>query len=209
MKLLKVLIILLATMLIGIFVFVVKMHNRSKTELINNAKKIDELKKEITHQTNKARLERSSENLFLNEKLQLTDINNNITNFRDIIHGSTLVFRYSILNCGACVAVEFNNMRELNIDPKILNDKIIFVSYYEDIRSQIIAYKSMNLKVPMYIIPNNKLGLPIEEHNNNPYYFIISKDLSVSNVFIPDKEHINFTKEYLTIVINRILNKQK
>lgn len=169
--------------------------------------KISDLENKLKNQGNKQRLELLNENLILNSKISLLDINNDTINLKSIIKKPTLVFRYSILNCGACVAIELNNIQEVIAKYKTLKDRIILISFYQDLRSEIYAYKSLKIKIPMYIIPNNKLGLPIEENNNSPYYFVLNSDLSVSNLFIPERENIDNSKEYLTMIFDRIVSK--
>lgn len=64
----------------------------------------------------------------------------------------------------------------------------------------------MKLNIPIYILPSNNLGIQIEKQNNIPYYFVLNNDLEIRNVFIPDKEKRDLTKEYLRMIIDRVIN---
>lgn len=104
----------------------------------------------------------------------------------------TLVLRYSSFSCTPCVdsAVELikNFIKE---NPNI--DVLLIGTY--GLAQELRRFKRTNgLLTQVYHV--NSLKLPIEKENI-PYLFILDKDMKVIDIFIPRKELLEQTANYL------------
>ncbi|WP_281299296.1 hypothetical protein [Flavobacterium limnophilum] len=140
---------------------------------------------------------KKNENLKLEPNLKLISIEGDSVFAKDIFKTNSLVLRYSVLNCGDCIDAEIENLEKY---AKPFSEKIIIITHYENLRRLIIDYKNLQKlgldKVTVYMLPSNKLGIPMEE-NNIPYYFHIDPKLTISNVFIPMREEPRLSEYYL------------
>ena len=181
-------------------------------QIVNLEKEI-ELKSLQSHELNirlkqcagKDSILNSSEFSILNKKMKIINLNGDTINISDIIKSNTLVFRYSMTNCGACINQEMENIRNLKDQNRIDTDKIIFLAYYQNLRDQIVSYRSMDLDIPIYILTGNDLGFPIEK-KNFPYYLVVDSTLCLRNLFIPERNDPKLTMKYVEKICNNILN---
>lgn len=177
-----------------------------------NLKKEIELQSLKSHDLNirleqfagKDRILNSSEFSILNKKMKIINLNGDTIKITDVIKSNTLVFRYSMTNCGACINQEMENIRNLKYQKRIDTDKIIFLAYYQNLRDQIVSYRSMDLNIPIYILTENDLGLPIEK-KNFPYYFVVDSTLCLRNLFIPERNDAELTMKYVEKICNNVL----
>lgn len=151
----------------------------------------------------KDKVENSNKHNYLDSKTRLINLEGDTVKLGDIIKGKKLIFRYSVLDCNACVQKEFENIRDMKFDINIQKEKIVMIAYYQEIRDLIVTYKSLNLKVPIYILINNDLDLPIEKYNF-PYYFIVGSNLHIYDVFIPNRDKKENTIQFLNSAIKFI-----
>jgi hypothetical protein len=107
-----------------------------------------------------------------------------------------LIFKYSELNCNVCIDSQIIIVKKLaNI---ISPQKIIFLSSYNQ-NSNLYRFKRLNsIKSEIYNI-HDGLGLNIDTLNV-PYYFIMSPECRISNVFIPDKMDMEMTIRYIETI---------
>lgn len=111
--------------------------------------------------------------------------------------GPKLVFRYSEVNCQTCVESEIVPL--INFMAENGNDKVIFLTTYQD-RKYLLDFKRFNkIKTEIYNIPENGLGLPIEKLNI-PYLFVIDANMQTNLIFIPEKNRENVSLTYYKIV---------
>lgn len=142
-----------------------------------------------------------SENHRLNPLQKLINIQGDSVILRDIVNQKSIILRYSVLNCGECVDAEFEVLKN---NFRLVSDKIIILTYYENIRGLIDTYRKLEKmglkKVKIYIIPNNKLEIPLDKYNI-PSYFITDSGLNIANVFIPDKTNPLLSETYLKFAV--------
>lgn len=107
-----------------------------------------------------------------------------------------MIFKYSELNCNVCIDSQIIIVKKLaNI---ISPQKIIFLSSYNQ-NSNLYRFKRLNsIKSEIYNI-HDGLGLNIDTLNV-PYYFIMSPECRISNVFIPDKMDMEMTIRYIETI---------
>ncbi len=169
-------------------------------------KKLDKNKSELLTFKQNFIQEKGNENLKLDGNLELIDIEGNTVLAKDIIKKNSLVFRFSELNCGACIDAEINALVD-NKD-KIKKD-VIFIVYYQDNRNLFVFYKEFQKKgltnIKMYLSPNKGLSIAMDKLNM-PYYFCVNSNLVMSNFFIPQKEKPKLSQVYLECTSKNFLN---
>ncbi len=100
--------------------------------------------------------------------------------FATIINRPRLVFRYSELNCQSCVDAM---LTQLQNNKTLDSSNTLLLAWYNN-PAYLYQFKRMNrLSLPVYSIKNT--GLP-PDTLNIPYFYLLDKDLRVSNVCIPE-----------------------
>ncbi|MFT3737654.1 MAG: hypothetical protein QM786_02750 [Breznakibacter sp.] len=120
-----------------------------------------------------------------------------------IVEEPVLVFRYSIFNCSVCVIFALDKIKE-------------HLSGYEGTNRIIYIYDEERLKQPnitpkanTYLSQNRQvLGLPMEQ-KNNPFFFLLTKDMKADLFFVPEKSMPTLTDEYLKIVKKRFFEQSR
>lgn len=163
----------------------------------NNIVSEDIIDKVETMYQNKFIIEKENENLKLNSSTKLVNINRDTLFAKDVFKKRSIVLRYSVLNCGDCVDAETAILSAMKSD---FSDKICIITYYDKIRGLIFDYKKLEKlglnKIPIYLLIDNELGIPLEKQNV-PYYFNIDSTLTMSNFFIPIKDKPRLSNSYL------------
>ncbi|GAB6013570.1 hypothetical protein [Viscerimonas tarda] len=114
-----------------------------------------------------------------------------------------LVCRFSELYCESCVDFALQLFRHWTDSIGVEN--VLFLGAYRNNRI-------FNRTKPLYGIQNmnvynvSELNIPVEERGY-PYYFILNYDLTISNVFIPDKATPSITNNYLKMINKRYFAK--
>lgn len=113
-----------------------------------------------------------------------------------------LFFRFRETNCDACV------QKTLRIIGGIVNempkDNIIILCSYTNAR-KFYAYKETQ-NICVYNV--NEKFLPLDDQEE-PYFFVLTDDLRIKNIFITIKEDDKYTIDYLNCIINRYYNHNK
>ena len=85
-----------------------------------------------------------------------------------------------------------------------MENQVVVLASFENKRELRILTKGVEkLGVPIFSIRFDKVDLAIEEANI-PYYFALSSDRSVSNVFIPKKSFPDLTNAYFTAIASKL-----
>jgi len=140
-------------------------------------------------------------NLPIDKQLNIYSEQDTIS-FADLVekYKELLIFRYSEVNCMACVEKEIVNLRDF-IDRNDI--KLVVIASYTNDRD-LFLFKRVN-KIPKYIIYNIKegaLNLPVE-NINLPYYFILDSNYKANNLFVPDKNFPERSLKYLNSVVKK------
>ena len=110
-----------------------------------------------------------------------------------------LIFRFSNTHCSSCYERQIDKINEIF---KHSDDIVILCSYTN---RGFILFKSRNrTKVPVYRIPEEEIKWDV----NKPFYFLLNKDMSVSNVYIPNinsQQEQQKTTQYL-IKMRNVIN---
>lgn len=112
-----------------------------------------------------------------------------------------LVCRISHYDCEACDnyalerAIEFMNNNEVSFR------MVVFGNYETDLALKIYGNNHSTCDGLTYYRVED-INIPIDSHGN-PYYFLINKDLIVSDVFTPEKMHAEQTGMYFEVIKNK------
>lgn len=108
-----------------------------------------------------------------------------------------LVFRYSELDCNACVSEQLNTLTEFEKKNKKVH--IILLASYNSLKS-LIRFKRMNqLAFEVY---NLKKGYLPFDSLNVPYYFVLDSTMQLKLPFISGKEGLDYSENYLNNISN-------
>jgi hypothetical protein len=132
----------------------------------------------------------------LNNKLFIKEL------FRDDMK-YMLVCRYVEMQCADCVISAISNL--LKSTDLTVREQIVFWGMYRN-------NKYMNKEKTNFGIQNEKIyNTPVfdipAENNGYPYYFVLDRELRVSDVFIPDKRFPDITNIYLKLIQKKIYTK--
>ncbi|MDR2423800.1 MAG: hypothetical protein LBD59_03645 [Prevotellaceae bacterium] len=113
-----------------------------------------------------------------------------------------LIYRYSDISCNACVEVELKHLHSIYKDR---DDAIILCSYH--IERDYYVFKRLNqIKLPTYKIDHNVFDFDMKQ-NNDAYYFLLHPDMTVTDIFVPEKMTPDASIKYLLDISNK-LNRQ-
>lgn len=121
-------------------------------------------------------------------------------------NSSKFVLRYSELHCSSCVE------KQVALFNKVINvigeDNVLILSSYTNNRD-LLLFKRMNqIKLPVYNIKDADLGIPAEGANS-PIFFVLSKNLKISNVFLPLEYDPDLTQQYHEKIITKYWSNTK
>lgn len=112
-----------------------------------------------------------------------------------ISEGGKIVLRYSRSNCWNCVEECVSILRKL-VQLKVINIKdILIISSEYEIREFILFHEQNTFGFSAYHI-GQSIGLKSEELNT-PFFFYLTKDCTVRNVFVPIRGEEMATINYL------------
>ena len=124
------------------------------------------------------------------------------TSFVELVekYNKLLIFRYSELNCMACVEKEIIYLIDF---VERYNTKLVILSSYTNERD-LYLFKRIN-RISDYIVYNIEEGvlkLPVE-NLNIPYYFVLDSNYRAINLFVPDKNFPERSVKYLNSIAKK------
>jgi len=113
-----------------------------------------------------------------------------------------LVYRYVASGCRPCIEKDLGLLTERfkQSDSTLVR---VFGSYSSR-RDYLIGYNNKTIELPIYNVPENSINLETEEYGIS-YCFILHPNMKVSNVFIPDQNNQEYTRQYF-LAVKRFLN---
>jgi len=133
--------------------------------------------------------------------LSLIDENNKRCRINEISGANTtLIFRFSEINCTSCVETQFRLIRKYI--SKYGKNNIIIVASYSNIRNLTIFKRINEISIPIYRIEQNQLCQKVESLNV-PYYFLLEDEVEMRMIHIPSKEIPSLTLNYLNLIGKR------
>jgi hypothetical protein len=116
-----------------------------------------------------------------------------------------LIFRFSEYHCSMCIE---NALMPLVKYSKIIGvENIIILASYKNARTLNIFIKKNAPGIKVFNT-KEKLDIPMEEWDT-PYFFIADNTMKAQLIFIPVKEIVGYTEEYLKIINQRYYNKNE
>lgn len=114
-----------------------------------------------------------------------------------------LIYRYSDTSCQPCIDEHLillkKNFKE--------SDPIIILGSFQSRKYYLIIKKNKVRDFVLYSIPINSLNIDIDQYGL-PYCFILHPNMKISNVFIPDQNNPEYTRQYFEAV-KRFLDDQE
>jgi len=116
-----------------------------------------------------------------------------------------LVCRFSERHCESCVKLSILAIQNhLNTIGK---DNVLFLGMHRNNRIFIQEKTHYNIQ-NMNVYNTAIFDIPVEKLNF-PYYFILNSDMTITNVFVPDKATFSITDTYLKMITKQyFLNKK-
>ncbi|MDR1983503.1 MAG: hypothetical protein LBQ28_01565 [Prevotellaceae bacterium] len=116
----------------------------------------------------------------------------------DVLSGDNsprFCFRFKETDCDACINRITRTLS--GIAKHFPENGIVILSGYDNAR-QFYAYaQTINLKFSVYNA--NKFNIDLDEHSL-PYFFVLTTDGRMRNIFIPDENDTKFTSQYVDVV---------
>ena len=106
-----------------------------------------------------------------------------------------LCFRFKETHCDACISTIIRHLSSMK--EHFPSNGIVILSGYSNMR-QFNAFAQTQKKT-FNVLNANRLLIPLDEQSD-PYFFVLTKDEKVQNVFIPDEKDSKYTKRYLDLV---------
>jgi hypothetical protein len=104
-----------------------------------------------------------------------------------------LIYRYTELHCNVCYETELTSIKKNFAEEK---QKVAILCSYQVKRYFVIFKRANKIDLPIYMIPLRAFNWILEDYSA-PYYFVLYPDLTVSNIYIPDKNFPDLNKQYL------------
>lgn len=112
-----------------------------------------------------------------------------------------LVCRISHYNCESCDNYALERVIEFMNNNDVGFKLVVFGNYETDMALRIYGNNHSTCDGLQYYRVED-INLPIDSHGN-PYYFIINKDLIVSDVYTPEKMMLEPTSMYFEVIKNK------
>lgn len=111
-----------------------------------------------------------------------------------------LALRFSFRNCDVCTKNAFDNLQvicdSLGLDKKHVR---LLGTFFND-RDSLLFKSRTKLPYDLVALPDNGLGLQLEQDPTYPFLFVLFPDGSARHVFVPLKEDVQRTRTYLSII---------
>ncbi len=146
-----------------------------------------------------------SDNQKLSDSIVLVDpkSHDSIPISKVISNKTVLVFRYTELSCGLCVAEELENINKFS--PQIGQDSIIMLVSYSNFRDLISFVRVNRPEYKMYQIAFGDIKMEIE-NQDVPYLFVTDSTLIVKDMFAPFEHYPDLSIFYYNAIIEKYFN---
>jgi len=114
-------------------------------------------------------------------------------------NSSILVYRFSEMHCDICIEQHLSILK--NLDTKINSEKLVLLGSYANLKKIKIVRQTHKFNFRIYNTMDD-LGIPLEQVNN-PYFFILDKDLKCHSFFAAIKENPDLTVSCVQILIKK------
>jgi peroxiredoxin len=116
--------------------------------------------------------------------------------------GQLLVFRYAEINCSTCYEIAIKSIQTVFADDD--SSVVLLCSYTND--KDLFTFKRMNkIHYPTYRIASEAFNWLAEEYNM-PYFFVLEPDMTISDIFMPNRNFPEITRSYLESIKRNLMN---
>lgn len=170
---------------------------------------INSLSKKAKHESFEKQMEGNKQIHNLEQNLYLKGL---IDENRIVLHKEhasshpVFVMLFSYMNCDLCKTSAFFEVERMT--KKIGVDHLkVFGTFMSD--RDFLVYKNVEKRFTFSVnkVPEKTFGLFNEEDASYPFFFVLFPDGTVQHVFIPMKEDVNRTRQYLDIIYQKYFKK--
>ncbi len=108
-----------------------------------------------------------------------------------------LFLRYSELQCDMCIDYSLKYLN--SIADSIGHTNVVILASYKTMRELSIFKRINKINFPVYRIPEEGLGIPIESYSI-PYLFIANESLRAENLHILNKDIVEMSSIFLSLI---------
>ena len=193
--------VVLVVVISGLLIFALLSLNKNTEVSYLESEKLK--KEKLVHQENFLRINFEMEYGMLGVKAP--DVLCDGTNLSQLVSKNPiLIYRYADINCNTCYEAQIENIHKVFKDEY---EKVVILCSYQEERFFSIFKRMNRLEVPIYRIDYDAFEWPVQDFDN-PYYFVLHPDMSISNVFMPDRNLPVPTQIYLK-GIKQLLSKDR
>ena len=139
------------------------------------------------------------------ENFLIINENKDTLSITDLLTTKKLIYRFSELHCDSCIINEFENLKKMLLSKLFKIENLIVISYYQSPRNLYLFKRLNNLQnFEIYNLENNSLGSFELETMGVPYFFILNKELKMSNTFVPIKQVNKRTDDYFKRIVSNL-----
>jgi peroxiredoxin len=135
--------------------------------------------------------ELQSEEYTLSSEIMIKDEDGQSLSFNDIFENDeyVLVYRFSEMHCDICINQHFMMFEKLA--SQINLNKLVLLSSYSNTKKVKILKHTHKLDFRIFNVMDD-IGIPLEKVNN-PYFFVVNKNLKCHRFFVAIKENPELT----------------
>lgn len=140
-----------------------------------------------------------SDNVFLNMEVELIAYETKLCNLKESIHPNSmnLIFKYPLGYCGDCIDEMCTQLEQLKDSIPCVNIIIIASGgFIREMRVKMLPYKD---SFPVYLIPNNDLGLPVDK-SNLPYLVFVNDAKTSKHTLVVGPSTTDLLKGYIQVL---------
>jgi len=140
-----------------------------------------------------------SDNINLNMEVELLSSNKDQFYFKDIIHSDSiyLIFIYPKFFCRSCVNEALETLKELI--EKMSCIRVIVIISGGSLREMKIKMLPFEDKFPVYLLPDNDIGLPADK-TNLPYLIFVDDGKTSKHTLILGDHSAELLRDYIQML---------
>lgn len=142
-----------------------------------------------------------SENINLKPNLRIENTDGELIMLNKIFDGRKIVFRFFEFNCNACYESSYASYKEMI--NRVGRDNALLLADYQNERNLYVFMRINDFRCEVYNTKGVELNLEIDK-NRVPYFFIVDKNMKVTNVYAIGKIKANeLVPKYLNHVYTK------
>ncbi len=131
--------------------------------------------------------------------IEVEDLKNQVVDLKSVFGDSPkLIFRFSEMNCNACIVAELPMIKTISSD--VGKENIILLGSFPHINALKSFKKIHEIDFSIYNVDSELLEHNLAESLNVPFYFVINSYHNPQSLFFPEKTRPLLSKSYLNSV---------